>query len=214
MSSTVTIKAVSAAPPRDWSNDFGSFKGYTITIEDGGGNTRDVEWSRKPGNEPRVGDVLETEFREIQQPPGWALKNVKIAGAGTGSGSSGGSGGRAQKEYGWQTNPVDAARMGHSSARDASIQAVRLACDLGIVKPTTPEELFDVIDKTTARFVRQVNESVPPASPQQQPYGEQPPLPEHRRETTVLTGASDVPSDAPSHPPVSAPAANEDPIPF
>lgn len=49
------ITAVSQKPPKAWSGKFGAMETYTIKLS---GDDDPIEINRKPGNVPRVGDVL------------------------------------------------------------------------------------------------------------------------------------------------------------
>ena len=94
MSSQVTITAVQEGDV--WSNDYGTFKNFTVTIRSAAtGDTRDAKRNVKGKKQddgtfrfyaPKVGDNLETDIVKITQPPGWQLKNVKFLGS-SGSGA-------------------------------------------------------------------------------------------------------------------------------
>lgn len=50
------IKALSQNPPREWQSKFGTMLTYKVKFE---GSDDIVDVNRKPGNEPKVGDVLQ-----------------------------------------------------------------------------------------------------------------------------------------------------------
>ncbi len=98
--------------------------GYKIVVEDSTGLKTACQWTRLPTSPaPTVGEELDAEgFWPVNEnaPEGAlpTIKNAKVIGGQSAAQASGGT--SSAPRVGYQTNPVDAARMGLASAFSSS----------------------------------------------------------------------------------------------
>lgn len=172
---------------REWnSQQGGQFFAYKITLKDPTGRVHEnVEWSRKSSSAaPQVGESvegeLETKTVNAASGPFQVTKFRKAQQAG--------SGGFRPRD------PKETAAIQRQHSQSVAVEYLKYRATLGGIPDEwkTRDGLRDLIDW----FQRDIEHGVRLAL-----YGS--PLPETRRDLE-RTGVSDLPEDAPTHPPVDA----------
>lgn len=122
---------------REWKGGGGStFHAFKVALKNGAGQVRpNIELNKKPGNAPKVG---QTVWGRVEQRGEYGLtfyneqRPQGQGGSGGGGQQSAGApgGGEADRGFGWQTNPVDAARMSRAHSQEMAVRVLAASGEL------------------------------------------------------------------------------------